>query len=59
VIGFGIDMKLVRGIQMCLTETCSRFEKGKIFIAYFLLKWSETYKYIIVIAFKLSIKLSS
>jgi len=42
VIWFGIDMKVLRGIKMFLTETCSRFKMGKIYITYFLLKWSET-----------------
>jgi len=37
LLEFGVPMKLVRLIKMCLTETCSRVRVGKNFVIYFLL----------------------
>ena len=58
LIGFGIHMKLVRLIKMWLTETNSRSQVGKIFLICFILKWPETRKCIIAIAFNFSFMLS-
>ena len=41
VIKFGIHMKLIRLMKMCLTETCSRSQLENISLTCFLLKWSE------------------
>ena len=38
VIGFGIGRIVIRLINLCLTETCSRFRVGNICLTGFLLK---------------------
>jgi len=56
VIEFGIPMKLVRLIKTCLSETYSTVRVGKNLSEMFpecCLKWFETRRYLIPIAFQL------
>ena len=50
---FGIPMKLVRLIIMCLNETCSIVQVGKYLTCFFYKEWFETRRYFFAIAFHL------